>query len=199
MKTRQVKKWKLWTAIFLCVGILGWIDLRTGHELNFFLFYFLPVGLAGWYFGRGASVIMSVISAIVWFFADSMSGHAYSTNIYAVWNTMVRLSAFIAIGWSSSTISDLLLTERKASETLRRNMAEIKLLQGLLPICCECKKIRDDQGEWQQLEAYIGHRSNAQFSHTYCPECYRAAIAAAGLTEETDEPGKAGATGEPRA
>jgi DNA-binding response OmpR family regulator len=51
-------------------------------------------------------------------------------------------------------------------------LARVKLLQGLLPICSYCKKIRDDQNYWQQVEAYIAEHSEAQFSHSICPDCY---------------------------
>lgn len=51
-------------------------------------------------------------------------------------------------------------------------LSQIKQLQGLLPICSYCKKIRDDQNYWQQVEKYIAERSEAQFSHGICPDCY---------------------------
>lgn len=47
----------------------------------------------------------------------------------------------------------------------------MKTLQGFIPICAYCKKIRDDQGFWEQLEHYISQHSGAQFSHGICPEC----------------------------
>ena len=54
---------------------------------------------------------------------------------------------------------------------LKEALSKVKLLSGLLPICSNCKKIRDDQGYWNQIEKYIGEHSNAQFSHGICPEC----------------------------
>jgi DNA-binding response OmpR family regulator len=50
-------------------------------------------------------------------------------------------------------------------------LANVKLLQGLLPICCYCKKIRNDQYYWQQVDSYIADHSEAQFTHGICPEC----------------------------
>jgi DNA-binding response OmpR family regulator len=50
--------------------------------------------------------------------------------------------------------------------------SEIKTLQGLLPICSYCKRVRDDQNYWSQIEGYISRRSGAQFSHGICPDCY---------------------------
>ncbi|HXX65183.1 MAG TPA: response regulator, partial [Bacteroidota bacterium] len=49
--------------------------------------------------------------------------------------------------------------------------AEIKQLEGLLPICSYCKKIRDDQNTWQPIEGYISTRTEAVFSHGCCPSC----------------------------
>jgi|GEM_PF-1351462 len=56
---------------------------------------------------------------------------------------------------------------------LERARTSLKILQGLLPICSACKKIRDDQGFWQQIEHYIAEHSEADFSHSICPECAR--------------------------
>jgi PAS domain S-box-containing protein len=54
---------------------------------------------------------------------------------------------------------------------LKDALAEVKTLQGFIPICANCKKIRDDEGFWQQIEKYIQDRSDAKFSHSICPEC----------------------------
>ena len=55
---------------------------------------------------------------------------------------------------------------------LEEALSRVKTLQGLLPICSYCKKIRNDRNYWQQVEGYIGDHSEAQFSHGICPECY---------------------------
>jgi DNA-binding response OmpR family regulator len=60
---------------------------------------------------------------------------------------------------------------------LEAALAEIKTLKGFIPICASCKKIRDDEGYWNQLEAYIAEHTDAVFTHGFCPECgeqYRA-------------------------
>ena len=54
---------------------------------------------------------------------------------------------------------------------LQDAVARVKKLSGMLPICASCKKIRDDKGYWQQIEAYIRDHSEAEFSHSICPEC----------------------------
>lgn len=67
------------------------------------------------------------------------------------------------------------LAEERA-EKLEKAQKEIKTLKGILPICSSCKKIRDDEGEWQQLESYLYLNSEADFSHCYCPDCYTHAM-----------------------
>ena len=59
----------------------------------------------------------------------------------------------------------------KVIADLKSALAEVKTLSGLLPICASCKKIRDDTGYWNQIEEYVSKRSEAQFSHSICPEC----------------------------
>ncbi len=54
---------------------------------------------------------------------------------------------------------------------LQAALDKVKLLSGFLPICASCKKIRDDNGYWQQIEAYIRDHSEAEFSHGICPDC----------------------------
>jgi AmiR/NasT family two-component response regulator len=57
------------------------------------------------------------------------------------------------------------------NEALQSALAQVKTLSGLLPICSNCKKIRDDEGYWQQVEIYIAEHSEAEFSHGLCPDC----------------------------
>ncbi len=71
------------------------------------------------------------------------------------------------------------LAHRKAAEKerekligkLQQALAKVKKLSGLLPICASCKKIRDDRGYWNQIESYIREHSEADFTHSLCPEC----------------------------
>jgi hypothetical protein len=57
------------------------------------------------------------------------------------------------------------------NKNLSDYFAEIKMLRGIVPICSICKKIRDDEGHWRDVEAYVSEYSEAQFSHGLCPEC----------------------------
>jgi hypothetical protein len=60
----------------------------------------------------------------------------------------------------------------RVAERILSLQQEVQQLEGLLPICPNCKKIRDEADEWQPVEAYISRRTDAQFSHGICPQCY---------------------------
>jgi hypothetical protein len=57
--------------------------------------------------------------------------------------------------------------------SLQEALSKVKTLQGLLPICASCKKIRDDTGYWNQIESYLEEHSALSFSHSVCPECFK--------------------------
>jgi PAS domain S-box-containing protein len=73
------------------------------------------------------------------------------------------------------------ITERKRAEGERERMIgelqdallNVKALRGLIPICAACKKVRDDSGYWGQIESYLLEHSEAEFSHSLCPECMK--------------------------
>ena len=177
--------WIYALAILLSVAA---IDYLTGYELGFFAFYFLPIAFAAWRMGLLAALTTAIFSAMVWFWMDALTGHVYRNNLVAVWNTVIRLVSFVIIGWGLAWIHDLLLKERNTSAELRRALAEIKILEGILPICASCKKIRGEDDDWQQMEVYITSHSRAQFSHGLCPECARRYLAEAGLAGGDDKP-----------
>ena len=62
---------------------------------------------------------------------------------------------------------------RAKNRALHESLQEIKILSGLLPICCNCKKIRDDQGYWNEIEQYFDAHSDLKLTHGYCPECVK--------------------------
>lgn len=88
----------------------------------------------------------------------------------------IRNRGGVIIG-ALETLEDI-TTRKKAEEErerlirdLQEALSRIKVLSGLLPICASCKKIRNDQGYWEQIEIYIRDHSEAEFSHGFCPDC----------------------------
>ena len=66
---------------------------------------------------------------------------------------------------------ELLSVHRHLEELVEEKVSQVKVLQGLLPICAACKKIRGDDGHWSQLEVFIDRHSEARFTHGLCPDC----------------------------
>lgn len=65
------------------------------------------------------------------------------------------------------------IERQRLTTELKTALNQVKQLKGLLPICSHCKRIRDDQGYWNQIESYIRDHSEAEFSHSICQECAR--------------------------
>jgi len=81
-----------------------------------------------------------------------------------------ELFARVEVGFRTINLQDKLAQKvRELSEALD----QVKTLQGILPICSFCKKIRDDSNSWRRLEEYVSSRSKARFSHSVCPECVK--------------------------
>ncbi len=79
-----------------------------------------------------------------------------------------ELQARVAVGRRMVELQEALVDK---NQELRRALTEIKTLRGILPICMNCKKIRDDRGYWNQVEVYVRDHTEADFSHGICPEC----------------------------
>jgi sensor domain CHASE-containing protein len=70
---------------------------------------------------------------------------------------------------------------RRANALLQAALDEVKTLSELLPICCQCKRVRDDTGYWNQIDSYLHRHAGTEFSHGYCPECAAKAFTDFGL------------------
>jgi DNA-binding response OmpR family regulator len=79
------------------------------------------------------------------------------------------LRARVRVGFR---IVDLQQKLRERVAELESALAQVRTLSGLLPICAYCKRIRDDQDYWSDVETYVSERSRAEFSHGVCPSCY---------------------------
>lgn len=143
------------------VLLLGMLNYVAGYELGFFVFYYIPVAIVAWHLGSTAGFLISVLSAAVWFLADSFAGHSYSSGFYAWWNTGIRLVSFLVIAASFSIINKLL---RKARE-------ELDTLRGFLRVCSACRKVENPDGQWVPMELFFEDKTAPRFTHTLCPQC----------------------------
>jgi len=102
------------------------------------------------------------------YFAPGISG-AFSVSMLPWGLAFTILGTVIGILWGIILQADE--EKSKIIIDLQKALDRVKTLSGLLPICASCKKVRDDQGYWNQIEAYIETYSEAQFSHGICPDC----------------------------
>ncbi len=65
----------------------------------------------------------------------------------------------------------MLQSEKIKTENLQKALSDIKILESFLSICCVCKKIRNEDGKWQDIEFYITNHTETKFEHGFCPEC----------------------------
>ena len=104
---------------------------------------------------------------VVGSFEIYLDASKYQEDIWSLFLlSMVAMSAVLIVVFGT-----LLMLMRRATRVIYSKNEDIKVLSGLLPICAGCKKIRNEQGEWEAMEKYIATRSESDFSHGICPEC----------------------------
>lgn len=96
--------------------------------------------------------------------AFAMGGVDYITKPFKSEEVLVRTRTHLTLRYLQRSLE-------KKNEQLRRALDEIQILRGILPICSACKKIRNEDGYWEQIEIYIKARSEVDFSHGICEEC----------------------------
>jgi ligand-binding sensor domain-containing protein len=110
----------------------------------------------------------------VWSERDSgidlyLAPHFYQTRWFLGLCGLLALSSALLV--HQGRVRYLKAREKLLSQRVDEAVAQVKALRGLLPICASCKKIRDDGGYWNQIETYIHDHSDAEFSHSVCPDC----------------------------
>ena len=144
-----------WIAVSAAILLL---DLATGPFIQFPILFVIPVALATALHGRLGG--MGVATALPLL---RMSFFMYWPLQSSWLLELVDAVVDVAILSGFSLLIERILQQQRA----------IRVLEGMLPICGFCKKIRDEQGAWRQLESFISERSSARFSHTFCQECGR--------------------------
>jgi hypothetical protein len=149
-----------WAAIG---GVLICADYATGPKPQFPVFYIIPVTLAAWYSGRWSAVALGTTIPLFHALFLMMLWKPSESRAMLVAMTAARGTVVIAMG----------LWFARLSEYERDLRHQVRTLEGLLPICAFCKRIRNEAGHWDRLEAFIAARSEARFSHAFCPSCWK--------------------------
>jgi hypothetical protein len=150
--TTIFRPWQ-WMAVFFAI-LVG--DYLTGPFIHSaVLFYLIPIGLAAW------------SGAFWWSLALALLWPPLRLGIVALWGAPWPWRLTV-----EDMIVDLIVSVLFASLVWHvvRQERKLRVLEGMLPVCGFCKRIRNGT-EWQQMERYITEHSEAEFSHTFCPEC----------------------------
>jgi len=164
----------------LNLAILYNVSIGAGGLVALIWIYLAPL-LIFFFMEKTESIVSATlffcIAIILLLYPALFNTHDYGLNMGFRFLISLLFITIIAYGLeaSRSRYSRLLKKSNQKltsqNEKLEAAMSEIKILSGMLPICSHCKKIRDDQGYWKQIETYISEHSDAQFSHSICQEC----------------------------
>lgn len=159
-------------GVLLTIGLLTFeIVEGNGHGVAFLWFYFHPVA-AFFVFGIQEGLFWVLLTWVIGLLVlnFNLGFYHYESAISIRFMVTYTLVSVLAYGLESSRnrYYTQLLAEKAALEAA---LQQVKTLQGLLPICASCKKIRDDAGYWHQVETYIGRHAAVEFSHSICPDC----------------------------
>jgi hypothetical protein len=157
-------------AVFV-LAVVATLDALTPFELGFSAFYVIPVLIATWGVGLSRGVAFALLSACCWYCMDLTSGRPLTHEFYRVWDACNHLMSYALIAVVTGNLKAAYVRERVLRKERDQALASVKELEGLLPVCAWCKKVRDDEGYWQELEAYLQPRTKASFSHGICPSC----------------------------
>lgn len=159
------------SALFILSVSISWHLVRYAPSENRLLYYSAGIFIAA----RGLTLL---IWAILW--QVNEQEHILDAGIWSSIHFEFGLISEIGQNLiflmmnSKRAEKDFIQSRSKLNSTvldLQEALFEVKKLQGILPICSYCKKIRNDHGAWQGIEEYVRERSDAQFSHGICPGC----------------------------
>jgi membrane-bound ClpP family serine protease len=150
--------------------IIFLVDLAVPMGVAVGVLYIVPILLSLWDPKRKGAYLLTLVGSVL-----ILVGYLFSPPGGSISQSLSNRALSILAVCSTA----VLVLQRKALEEKREKaiaarekaLDEVKILRGFLPICSSCKKIRDDQGYWNQIEGYIRDHSEAEFSHGICPEC----------------------------
>lgn len=160
---------------FLCVFSAVAIfltDLAVPLGVAIGVAYVITVLLSLWLPSLKSTLWIAAVCSIL-----IILGYYYSPPGGELWKVLFNRSLSLLSIW----VTAIAIVQKKRSEQKREEaiadrekaLQEVKILQGILPICSSCKKIRDEKGSWKRIELYIRENSEADFSHGICPECVK--------------------------
>lgn len=146
-------------ALALGTLLVG-IDYCTGPEIIVPIYFIVPVMLLAWNWGVRHAVALAVVLSAT---------HMWFLHLWAMPPT--GAATMINAGLRTGVLLMLAVMTARLGAQTRASRVRVQMLEGILPTCCVCKDIRNDEGTWERIEAYLSRYSTAQFSHGICPPC----------------------------
>ena len=152
-----------WRHRSVAVGLgalLAAVDYFSGPDIIVPTYFVLPVMLLAWNWGTRQALLLALALTLVHIGFLNHWG-ATLTGTVPMINAALRSSVLLMLA---------VITARLGTQT-RASRERVQLLEGILPTCSFCKDVRNETGDWEQIEAYVSRYSDAQFSHGVCPPC----------------------------
>jgi len=157
--------------------VLSYIVYLTGYHFLFFVFFFIPVSLCGWYLGRPSVVCMAILSGMSWCFVDILSNHHYPSEVVRYWNSFICFIAFAIIGLLLQRLRQSLKEQVRARQELEKALGELRhtteetrKLQGQLQVVCAWTKRINVEGKWIALDEFLTDKLHTKVSYGVSPE-----------------------------
>jgi len=156
---------------------LSYIVYLAGYHFLFFVFFFIPVALCGWYLGRVSVVCMAILSGVAWCVVDILSNHQYPVEVFRYANSLICFLAFATIGLLMQRLRQSLHEQSRvrqeleaALEAIKRSTEETRRLQGQLQVVCAWTKRINLEGRWVALDEFLTHTLNTKITYGVSPE-----------------------------
>ncbi len=107
--------------------LVGLLDYATGYEIDFFLFYFLPIAISAWFAGRSTTTVIVLLSVATWLAADILSNHLPSSWLVEEWNTFIQGSTFLITAFIVSYVRNTLDREQQLNRDLSETLAKLEV------------------------------------------------------------------------
>ncbi len=178
-----MNKWFQLKVILAAVGnllALSYIVYLTGNNFLFFVFYFIPVAICGWYLGRMSVFLLSVMSGMSWCVVDILWNRAYPSELCRYANSFICFRACAIIGLLVQGLRRSLCEAQRAGQELeqaleetRRSAEQIRKLQGQMQVVCAWTKRINVEGRWVELDEFLTDQLKAKVTYGVSPEAMR--------------------------
>lgn len=155
-------------AIAYAVAVVCFLVFTPSLKYSAGVFLLLPTLVSGIQYGVAGGTVSALLAFPISVLLFTLQG---GWEFHMTRHVFLPVAFITVIGVTVGYISRLNRNLSDSNNELNKALSNVKTLSGLLPICASCKKIRDDQGYWSRVEEYIGKHSQAEFTHSICPDC----------------------------